>query len=163
MKKIINEETKTLLNALKSIVEKESEDPKSGAELEKNIIKIAVKSYLIIENKKLEADDFLKADRPLRAAFELLSRCFNGRFRVQSDVLEEAFVRVESQLKEAEEILTNLLAPFLKPKNLFRISSAFGTLANAKFLHRVFRDEALTEELEKLVDAMEYYTQFHYN
>jgi len=104
----------------------------------------------------------LKADKPLRQAFELLCRCFNGRHRVQSNVLYEALVRIEQSLREAEEILTNLLAPFLTSKNLFRISSTFGVLADAKFLSRVFSDQSYDEELEKLVDAMEYYTQFHY-
>jgi len=130
--------------------------------MEKNIIKIAVKSYLLIEKKKLDPDEFLKADKPLRQAFELLCRCFNGRHRVQSNVLYEALVRIEQSLREAEEILTNLLAPFLTSKNLFRISSTFGVLADAKFLSRVFSDQSYDEELEKLVDAMEYYTQFHY-
>jgi len=160
MKAIINEETTTLLTALKNIVGKE--DQKRAEDLEKNIIKIAVKAYLLIERNKLDGEEFLKADRPLRAAFEQLARCYNGRNRVQNDAFMEALVRVESMLREAEEIITNLLAPHLTAKNLFRISSAFGTLADAKFLSRVFSDESLEEELEKLIDAMEYYTQFHY-
>jgi len=136
MKAIINEETTSLLQALKNIVK--AEDQKKGEDMEKNIIKIAVKSYLLIEKKKLDPDEFLKADKPLRQAFELLCRCFNGRHRVQSNVLYEALVRIEQSLREAEEILTNLLAPFLTSKNLFRISSTFGVLADAKFLSRVF-------------------------
>jgi len=59
--------------------------------------------------------------------------------------------------------LTNLLAPYLTPKNLFRISSAFGCIADAVFLEKAFNDESLEEELEKLIDAMDYYTQFHYD
>jgi len=162
MKAIINEETTTLLNALKNIVRVESGNPKRAEDLEKNIIKIAVKSYLLIEKGTLDPDEFLKADKPLRSAFELLCRCFNGRHRVQSNVLYEALQRIEASLREAEEILTNLLAPYLQTKNLFLINSSFGVLADAKFLSRVFSDEKYDEELEKLVDAMEYYTQFHY-
>jgi len=162
MKAIINEETTTLLNALKNIVRVESDNPKKADELEKNIIKIAVKSYLLIDKGKLDPDEFLKADKPLREAFELLVRCYNGRNRVSSDVLYEALVKIEGSLREAEEILTNLLAPHLTAKNLFRISSAFGVFADSKFLLRVFQDTPFDEELEKLIDAMEYYTQFHY-
>jgi hypothetical protein len=162
MKAIINEETTSLLTALKNIVKVESNNPKKAEDLEKNIIKIAVKSYLLIEKNKINPDDFLRADKPLRSAFELLCRCFNGRHRVQSSVLYEALVKIETSLRDAEEILTNLLAPFLTSKNLFRLSSSFGILADAKFLSRVFSDTAYDEELEKLVDAMEYYTQFHY-
>jgi len=115
-----------------------------------------------LKKKKLDPDEFLKADKPLRAAFELLCRCFNGRHRVQSNVLYDALVKIEGSLREAEEILTNLLAQYLQPKNLYRLSSSFGVLADAKFLSRVFSDDTFDEELEKLVDAMEYYTQFHY-
>jgi len=163
MKAIINEETTSLLNALKNIVRVESDNPKKAEDLEKNIIKIAVKAYLLIEKGKIDSDEFLKADRPLRSAFELLCRCFNGRKRVQSEVLYEALLRIEGNLRDAEEVLTNLLAPHLTPKNLFRISFSFGLLADAKFLNRVFTDDAFDEELEKLVDAMEYYTQFHFS
>jgi len=166
MKAIVNEETTSLLNALKNIVRVESGetgDNKKGEELEKNIIKIAVKAYLLIEKGRIDSDDFLKADRPLRAAFELLCRCFNGRNRVQSEVLYEALLKIEGHLREAEEVLTDILAPHLTAKNLFRISFSFGLIADAKFLNKIFTDATYDEELEKLVDAMEYYTQFHFN
>lgn len=44
--------------------------------MEKNIIKIAVKAYLLIENKTVTADDFLVADKPLRESFELMVKIF---------------------------------------------------------------------------------------
>jgi len=163
MKAVINEETTSLLSALKKIVNKESKNDKKGQNLEKNIIKIAVKSYLVIENGKIAPDEFLKMDAPLRSAFELLSRCYSQRHRVNRESLFEGLLRVEGFLKESEEILTNLLAPHLTPKNLFKISSSFGCIADALFLERVFQDEMLEEDLEKLIDAMDYYTQFHYD
>ena len=162
MKAIINDETKTLILALKNFVRSESGDEKKAAELEKNIIKIAIKSFMLIDKGKLEAEEFLKADAPLRETFELLGRCYTARNRVQPDVFKDALLRVEGHLKDAEEIITNVLAPYLRPKNMFRISAAFGVLADAQFLEHVFADEAIEEDLEKLIDAMEYYTQFHY-
>jgi len=92
-----------------------------------------------------------------------LCRCFNGRNRVQSEVLYEALLKIEGHLREAEEVLTDILAPHLTAKNLFRISFSFGLIADAKFLNKIFTDATYDEELEKLVDAMEYYTQFHFN
>jgi len=163
MKAIINEETATLLDALKKIVKKESGNSKRAEDLEKNIIKISVKSYLLIEKGKLEGESFLKADAPLREAFELLSRCYNQKGRVNQEVFFNALLKVEALLKQSEEIITNILAPFLTTKNIYRISSAFGTLADAKFLQRVFYDETLDEDLGKLIEAMDYYTQFHFN
>jgi len=163
MRAIINEETTSLLTALKNIVKKESRDDKKGERLEKNIIKISVKAFLIIEKGKIQPEDFLKMDTSLRSAFELLSKCYAQKKRVNRETLVEGLQRVESYLKESEEILTNLLAPYLTPKNLFRISSAFGCIADAVFLEKAFNDESLEEELEKLIDAMDYYTQFHYD
>eukprot|EP01125_Pyxidicula_operculata_P005816 TRINITY_DN2030_c0_g1_i1.p2 TRINITY_DN2030_c0_g1~~TRINITY_DN2030_c0_g1_i1.p2 ORF type:complete len:346 (-),score=105.66 TRINITY_DN2030_c0_g1_i1:2005-2997(-) len=163
MKAIVNEETTTLLNALKKIVKHESNSAKKAEDLEKNIIKIAVKAYLLIEKKALTADDFLVADKPLRDAFELMVKVFNGRGRVKDEKISEALKKVEQHLKKAEEVITNLLAPHLTAKNMIRISAAFGCLANEKFLNTVFREPELEMDLDKLVDAMDYYTQFHYH
>jgi len=163
MKAIVNEETTTLLNALKRIVKSESGSAKKAEDLEKNIIKIAVKAFLLIENKVLTADDFLVADKPLREAFELLVKVFNGRGRVKDDKISSALIKVEELLKKAEEVITNLLAPHLTSKNMLRISSTFGCIANEAFLNAVFRNESLEGDLDKLIDAMEYYTQFHYH
>jgi len=163
MKAIVNDETTTLLEALKRIVRAESGNAKKAEELEKNIIKIAVKSFLLVDSKKLQADDFLVADKPLRDSFELMVKVFNGRKRVKSDKIEEALKKVEMLLKKAEEVITTLLAPHLTPKNTLKISQAFGCIADVKFLATVFRNDELEEDLDKLIDAMEYYTQFHYH
>jgi len=163
MKAIINEETTTLLLALKKIVKKESNDNKKGETLEKNIIKIAVKAYLIIEKGKITTDEFLKMDTPLRSAFELLSKCYSQRSRVSRETLHDGLLRVEGFFKESEEILTNLMAPYLTPKNLFKISQSFGCVADSLFLEKVLKDETLEEDLDKLIDAIDYYTQFHYD
>lgn len=53
MRTIVNEETAALLTALKNIVKTESGSSKKADELEKNIIKIALKAYLLVEEKKL--------------------------------------------------------------------------------------------------------------
>jgi len=163
MKAILNEETTALLNALKRIVKTQSNSQKKADDLEKNIIKIAVKALLLVENKKLQADDFLVADKPLREAFELLVKVFNGRKRVKPEKIEEALKKVESLLKQAEAVITNLLAPHLTPKNMLLIAQAFGVIADKDFLTDAFRRDELEEDLDKLVDAMEYYTQFHYH
>jgi len=163
MKVIVNEETTTLLNALKRIVKTQTGDAKQGEELEKNIIKIAVKAFLLIENKQITADEFLVADKPLRESFELMVKVFNGRSRVKEEKIREALAKVEELLKKAEEILTNLLAPHLTAKNMLRISSVFGSIASADFLFPAFKNPSSEEDLDKLIDAMEYYTQFHYH
>lgn len=108
-------------------------------------------------------DEFLAADAPLREAFELLIKCYNAKGRVQEHVLKDALKRVEGVVKRAEQIITGLLAPHLTNKNMFRLQNTFGYLSNADFLQKVLFDPTLESEVEKLIDAMEYYTQFHYH
>jgi len=163
MKTIVNEETTALINSLKKIIRKESGNPKRADEVEKNIIKIAVKAYLLVDNGTLTADEFLVADKPLREAFELMIKIFNGRNRVKKERILEAIDKVVEHLKKAEEIVTNLLAPQLTSKNMIRISATFASIANRNFMEHVYADAELEPDLEKLIDAMEYYTQFHYH
>jgi len=163
MKTIVNEETTQLINSIKRIVKKESNNAKKADEMEKNIIKIAVKAYLLIENKTLTADDFLVADKPLRQAFELMVKIYNGRNRVKKEKILEAIEKVVEHLKKTEEIVTNLLAPHLQSGNMLRISQTFAAIANREFLDHVYSDPELEGDMEKLCDAMEYYTQFHFH
>jgi len=162
MKTIVNEETTTLLNAIKVIIKAQSGNGKVGEDIEKNIIAIAVKAFLLIEDSKLKADDFLAADKPLRDSFELMIKVFNGRGRAMDEQITSALLTVEEHLKKSEEVITNLLAPHLSAKNMLKISETFSLFSNEKFLNEVFRNQSIEPELEKLIDAMEYYTQFHY-
>jgi len=162
MKKIVNEETTTLINALKALVTVESGSSKKADEMEANIIKIAVKAYILVDNKLLKGEQFLVADKPLRDAFNLLVKVFNGRQRAKKERVIEALVKVEGHLKQAEKVITELLGPHLGGKNMMKLASIFQTVANIKFLETVFYNESVADELEKLIDAMDYYTQFHY-
>lgn len=163
MKSIVNEETTTLLNALKALVQAESGDLKKAEELEKSIVKIAVKAYLLVENKDLKGSDFLRADKPLRNAFNLLVKVFNGRRRAKRERVVEALQKVEVELQAAQRIIIDLLAPHIQTKNMMRLTSIFSTVGNLKFLETIFYDDSIEDELEKLIDAMDYYTQFHYH
>ena len=161
MKTVLNEESLSLLTSMKRIVTK-ADGKKKSEEMEKNIIKLMVKGYLLVDNGKIEGEAFLAADKPIRNAFELMARCYKNRGRAKHEVLVEALGRVEGMLSEGERIITELLQPHLSPKNMFRLASTFGYLGSQKFLEKAFSDDELDEELEKLIDAMEYYTQFHF-
>jgi len=89
-KSLVNDETRMLLAALKRIVKVEAGATKKAEDLEKNILKITVKVYMLIEARELNAEDFLSADKPVREAFELLVRIYNGRDRVKQDKIVEA-------------------------------------------------------------------------
>jgi len=161
-KLLFNEETMALLASLKKIV-KESGGVKKAEDLERNIFKIFVKVYTLICCGVINAEEFLSADKPVREAFELLVRIYNGRDRVKAEKISEALRKVESLFKRAEEILIQLLSPYLSTKNMLRVSLIFSSLMDIKFLETVLRDASLEADLVKLVSSMEVYTQVQYH
>jgi len=161
-KLLFNEETMALLTSLKKIV-KESGGVKKAEDLEKNIFKIYVKVYTLICYGQVNAVEFLSAEKPVREAFELLVRIYNGRDRVKAEKISEALKKVEALFKRAEEILIQLLSPHLSTKNMIRVSFVFSSLMDIKFLETVLRDASLEADLVKLVSSMEVYTQVQYH
>jgi len=116
-----------------------------------------------IEARVVNAEDFLPADKHVREAFELLVRIYNGRERVKPEKIAEALKKVESLLKQAEEILVQLLSPHLSSKYVLRVSTIFSSLGEVKFLETVLNEPTLATDLEKLVSCMETYTQIQYH
>jgi hypothetical protein len=165
IKEVVNEETATLISALKALVEVQSGDKKKAEELEANMVKIAVKAFLLVDTKVLRGSDFLKADKPLRSAFNRLGRVFNGRFagKASKEAVIEALKKVALDLTEARTILQNLMTPHLQTKNVYRLTSIFDTVASYDFLEAVFFEDKNESNLQKLIDAMDAYTQFHYD
>ncbi|XP_049851169.1 uncharacterized protein LOC126325505 [Schistocerca gregaria] len=159
VKNMMNDDLNSLIKAFNFIVMK-IDGKKKADEIAKNITKLVTKAYLLTENKKLADDAFLAADKPLRESFELMIKCFRGKRRVRECVLLEALETVIESLKKVEKIITEILHPFLTPKSMFRLASVFGYITSIEFLKKVFSDEDLDEELDKLIDAMQYYTQF---
>lgn len=162
LKSVLNEETASLLEAVKKIITKQYSKKKAD-EIEKSIIKIVVKAYMLTNNKKVDSDAFLKADKPLRQAFDMLPKIFNQRWRMKPDLVKSKLGQCEGWFKDAEAIITGLLQAHLSPKNMFRLASTFSFLGSATFLLKAFEDKSVEEDVEKLVDAMDYYTQFNYD
>jgi hypothetical protein len=159
------EEITNLVSALKTIVEKESGSKQKAVDVEKNIFKIGVKIYFIIDAGKLTLDDFLVADKPLRAALELLSKCHDhAKYsrHPKDDLLKEKLLVVEGQIKEAASILTNLLKPHLQAKNVQRIDQTVALIGTADFLFKILKESSLEEEVQELINAGEHYTGFHF-
>jgi len=159
------EEVKNLIKATTNLVEKDNKNSEKAKEIEENIFKIGVKVFFILNEGQLTMEEVLKADKPLRAAMELLSKCYDhAKFskRVDDKGLVAKFGEVHQQALEAGEILTKLLEVHMKPKNLVKIKETIQYLTNPDFLLKVFKDDSLDEDLQELVSAMEHYTQFHF-
>lgn len=161
-KRLADDDTKALLAALRKAIAKHQSE-KRAAEIETSIMKIAIKSYLLVDNKSISGAEFLKVDAPLRAAFELTAKIFDKASRASDTALLEACQRVEVLYGNCEKVLESLLLAHVKPATILRLKDVFTTISSAKFLFALFRDESLEEEVHDLVKAMEYYTQFHYD
>jgi len=159
------EEITHLINDIKKVVERESKSSKKAAEIEENVYKIGVKAYFLLLDNKICWNDLLASDKPCRAALELLIKCHNHAKFVRSPNipgLQAKFQEVHSFLAEAGTILTKLLAPHMKPRNVARISETIEYLGNPDRLLRVFMDETLNEPLQEMINSAEHYTQFHF-
>jgi len=162
------EEVKNLIKATTNLVEKEGKGTattEKAKEIEENIFKIGVKTFFILNEGQLTMDDIIKADAPLRSAMELLSKCYDhAKYskKVDDKALIVHFANVNKQALEAAAILTKLLEPHMKPKNLSKIKETIDFLTNPDFLLKVFKDDTLDDDLQELISAMEHYTQFHF-
>jgi len=155
----MDEDTTALLGALKRVVKVESNSNKKAEDLEKNILRITLKSYLLLEATIIKAEDFLEADKSAREAFELLVRIYNGKDRVKPEKITAALKKVEAMFKQTEELLIQLLSPHLTARNMLRVTAIFSTIGEVKFLETVLNDPNLKPDLDKLVTCMETYTQ----
>jgi len=159
------DEITNLVRALKHIVERNSKSSKKANEVEENIYKFGVKAFFLIDGGKISIDDLLVADKPLRFALELLAKCHDhAKFsRVPNQkLLLEKFGEVEKKIREGGDILSKLLAPHLKPKNVKILQDLVEYISNADRLFQIFQDTTLDDDLQELVSASEHYTQFHF-
>jgi len=164
------EEVKNLIKATTNLVEKEGKNSNANnsekaKEIEENIFKIGVKTFFILNEGLLTMDDVVKADAPLRAAMELLAKCYDhAKYskKVDDKALLNNFNKVNTQALEAAGILTKLLEPHMKPTNLVKIKETIEFLTNPEFLLKVFKEDSLDDDLQELISAMEHYTQFHF-
>lgn len=159
---VVNEETRCLLIALKKIIAK-VENPKVAEEMEDNMIKIITKSFFLEKDKKITIANFLLADAPLREAFEALIAMRDYSHRMKAATINDKLRQVHDYLMTVERILHDMLEPHLKPNSLKRLGRIFGLLGSEEFLRRAWADDDLEEERDLLTDAMNRYTQFHFN
>jgi hypothetical protein len=159
------EEVTNLVAALKRIIERESGSSKKASEIEDSIFKIGIKCYFLIQANKVTMSKLLTADEPLRQALEILAKCHDhAKFsrNPNAKLLAEKFAEVHSNLDSAAAILSKLVEPHLKPKNIQLIKDTMSYLSNSDRLMKIFNDESLDEDLQELINASEHYTQFHF-
>lgn len=156
--KVLNEETRHLLDALVAVVEKVT-DQKTAAEVEKQIIKMVLKGYFQYDKGTITMNEFRPIDGVLRKAFNQMDKLF-GYYQVRSaSQLTEAFAKTAAMLKEASEAVVTLLEPHVRPENIQKMKTALAVVANPEFLYKVWDCATLEQDLLSLISAMNKYTQ----
>jgi hypothetical protein len=156
--KVLNEETRHLLDSLVAVVERVT-DPKTAADVEKQIIKMVLKGYFQYDKGTITMNEFRLIDGVLRKAFNQMDKLF-GFYQVRSSSqLTEAFAKTATMLQEASTAVLALLEPHVRPENLAKMKAALAVVCNAEFLYKVWDCATLEQELLALISAMNKYTQ----
>jgi len=158
-----------LINAIKTIVKKESGNMKKANEMEQNIFKIGVKCYILISSKKITLGELLAADKTLRQALEVFSKCYHHVVdyatepgKIREDLLKVKLQQVDDLVKQAGKTLCDILKVHLQEKSIVRVHDIVNYLSNSETLLKVLKDTTLHEDLGELVMAGEHYSQFHF-
>eukprot|EP01091_Cochliopodium_minus_P000461 TRINITY_DN1042_c0_g1_i1.p1 TRINITY_DN1042_c0_g1~~TRINITY_DN1042_c0_g1_i1.p1 ORF type:complete len:397 (-),score=136.57 TRINITY_DN1042_c0_g1_i1:144-1334(-) len=159
-KKILNKEATDLLSSLHKVVTAHS-GIKKADDIEKGILRILTKMYFAISNKQVAYEEFLKADKPLREAFKIVSLIWGGRLRVEKGkdpkiFIQEFFQNVQKYWKEVENVIIKNLTPIVKTKNLQLIRDTLTFLRDPEFIRFVAKSDELEDarlELEMSMDG----------
>lgn len=160
IKSNLNQETLNVLSGLKKIIANEN-GKKLANKIEQDILMIITKTYLLLNNKKVDFEQLQKLYDPMNKAIRILCKCYAAKSRLNSNVLERALLKVGENIKMVEKILTEVLQPHLSSKSMFRLIYVFGYLSSTKFLELLIHEEDFEEDLQSFYDFMEYYSQFN--
>jgi len=160
-KKIIPHEARGLLQAFRHLLSR-VENPKTAKEIENHIIKLIVKAKICVDEKKVTDQDFLKADVPLRKAFNMIVDLYDFFGEKLTEKIRSKFSEVSSLMAEVATILRDVYKPHVRPKTLTRLKSVFDVLSNTEFYTKVWAFPDMNRDMEELIDAMNKYTQFNF-
>ena len=162
-------EITNLIDAIKQIAKRESNSQKKADEVEQNLFKIGVKAYILVSQKKISLADLLVADKPIREALEVFSKCYHHVVdyqttpeKIQIEQLKLRLKQVETLVKQAGEALANTLKGQLSANSITRLNDTIKYLANPEALLIVLKDPTMYDDLNELVTAGEHYSQFYY-
>jgi len=156
--KVLNEETRHLLDSLVAVVEKVT-DAKTAANVEKQLIKMVLKGYFQYEKGNITMQEIRGIDAVLRKAFNQVDKMF-AYYQVRpASTLMEGFTRTAGLLQESANSVTTLLEPLVRAENLTKMKEALAVITNAEFLFKVWDCPPLEPDLLALISAMNKYTQ----
>jgi hypothetical protein len=162
MNKVIDAETKKLLDCIRNLVTAESGSSALAEKLERNAVKIVIKSYFLWENKSVPLEEFQQVEVPLKQALKILLAVYDNLSKVKdpamkAQVLDEKFTVVAVLLDSVKEILIKLLSAHMKPKSIGRINEIFLQIARRDFLLKCYTDESLKDDVGYVVGFIRSY------
>jgi len=160
LKKVIDEDNRRLIDAIKKMVT-EFHGKEKAEFVEKSIIKLSVKTFLLVQNGNLIVADLLKIEDSLQKALKLLIKCFYSLDKVDDSVLLEKFYIIGALASSVEEILVELLKPHLKEKSIKRLSTTFSLLMDSQFLLATCNNKKLREDLTLVIKEAEWYVNVY--
>jgi len=158
-------ETQDLVEAMLSLVEATSTKKDAAKDLRQTILRLLVMLGVEHDARKISYKELIVADKPLRAAFELISKLFDyyDDDRQRAD-LTPHFVRVERYFVEVEEILSSKLRAHLSwtEEDFGMLKDILQQVGSAAFLEKCWATKGLENHLFDMCYAMDRYTTFHY-
>ncbi|KAL1511686.1 hypothetical protein AB1Y20_004976 [Prymnesium parvum] len=159
-KKVLREycipETFQLLDALRELVAKDAAlPPKSGAQIENTILRVAVKLALLFQHKLLTARHF---DQLVTLAdslcIDFVRKHDALRGSMQEDVYDPDHAHLAAQVLQLEDELVALLAERSSPKHLALIRNVTRYFGDRSNITRLTREEHFKNELAVLAGCL---------
>lgn len=160
LKKVIDEDNRRLIDAIKKMVT-EHHGKEKAEYVEKSIIKLSVKTFMLVQNGNISVSELLKMEDSLQKALKLLIKCYYSLDKVEDSVLLEKFYIIGALSSNVEEILTELVKPHLKPKSIQRINTTFSILMDSQFLISTCNNKNLREDLSIVIKEAEWYVNVY--
>jgi hypothetical protein len=147
LKKFVDKETQTLMVTVKKLVAK-VDGTKKASQINRNIIKIAVKVIILYRDKKVTEANF----ESLKGNFRRICSTIKNNWRTQQ-FNEKTCERLLEQVNQFEKGLIKILKPHITSHTEKRIDDTFQYLANPQFLLKASK----LPEFEKVVYVLSYY------
>lgn len=158
LKKILDKDTRTLIETVKRIIAVETGNAQEAEDLEQNAMKIIMKAYNLHTAGIISENDFKAAEDPLKKALKLILKVYDNLHKLpkemQVQALEEKFYVIAILFENVQEALKKILGPHLKEASVLRIDATFKIMANHKFFHNVWQNKTLAPDVEFCMNYM---------
>jgi len=144
----VDSETEHIIKTLAAFIVKEAGQAKAD-KLRENAIKIIVKIGMLIRNKYLDSDYFLKIRVPCVNILFLLMDFYEGKEQFSAEV----FVK---QLKNIHEQLEKMLHGLIRTKTVAKVKSLFEYFGNPEVITKAYKDPNFKPDLDAIYKILKH-------